>query len=233
MNIASIRPFTLSDYPGKLAAIVFTRGCNFRCPYCHNRSLIPLVGESAADRKLIPVEGVLDFLKHRRGKQDGLVITGGEPTLQEGLLAFMERVKRLGYFLKLDTNGSLPGALKEVIREALADYIAMDIKGPLEKYREVVNRPVDTEDIMESIRLIKDSGIDHEFRTTVVKSLLTPADLMDCGRMIRGAARYILQKPVPLEVPGGLHPIEPGYSDSELHQIVERLTTLAGRCYLR
>lgn len=225
MNISSIRPFTLSDYPGKLAAIVFTCGCNFRCSYCHNPSLIPLVDENAAGSKLIPVEGVLDFLKCRRGKLDSLVITGGEPTLQAGLLSFMEKVKRLGYFLKLDTNGSFPGVLAEVIRAGLVDYIAMDIKAPLEKYREVVRVPVRPDAIMESIRLIMGSGIDYEFRTTVVRSLLTPADLMSCGRLVQGAARYILQKPVSLD--------EPGYSTEELREKAKELGGIILRCNVR
>lgn len=233
MNIGAYQPFSLSDFPGRLAAIVFTRGCNFRCSYCHNPSLIPMVDKSKTGTPVVPVEEVLDFLKQRRGKLDGLVITGGEPTLQEGLISFMEIVKALGYFLKLDTNGSRPGVLWEVIGSGLVDYIAMDIKAPLEKYRKVVNRSVHTGDIMASIRLIMGSGIDYEFRTTVVKSLLSLDDLKACGRLLRGAGRYALQKFIPFNSFDRSLINEENCTQDELEKIRKLLSPLVEECLLR
>lgn len=227
MIIGAYQPFSLSDYPGKLAAIVFTRGCNFRCPYCHNPSLIPLVDNNTKETPVVPVEKIMDFLKRRRGKLDGIVITGGEPTLQEGLIPFLEAVKDLGYLLKLDTNGSRPGVLRSVIGSGLVDYIAMDIKAPLEKYREVVNCTVQTCKIVESIGLVMGSGIDYEFRTTVVKSQLSCEDIVACGRLIRGAEMYILQKFVPVNSLDKSLEEKNGYTDDEWVNIRERLDNIA------
>ncbi|MCP4150778.1 MAG: anaerobic ribonucleoside-triphosphate reductase activating protein [bacterium] len=188
MKIAAYNPFTLSDYPGKSAAIVFTQGCNFRCTYCHNPALLPSTGSAG-----VPIEEVLQFLEKRRGKLQGLVISGGEPTLQEGLRAFIESVKEMGYAVKLDTNGSRPGILQEMLTAGLVDYVAMDIKGPPGKYPGVTGVPLQLDWVTRSIRLLIASGIPYEFRTTVVKNQLSPGDLEACGEWIRGAGKYILQ----------------------------------------
>jgi len=190
MNIAAYQPFTLSDYPGKVAAIVFTQGCNFRCVYCHNACLIDMETPPAVD-----TEEFFSFLDRRKGKLGGVVITGGEPTLQPDLISFIERVKRMGFFVKLDTNGSRPKVLKELFERNLIDYIAMDIKAPIEKYDIVAGVEVYKADILESIRLIIDrGGIHYQFRTTVFESMLSPDDLGKCAQLVEGAHSYVLQE---------------------------------------
>jgi len=167
MKIGGFQRFSLIDYPAKISAIIFTQGCNFRCPYCHNPELVdPKLFTSAIDEDLI-----LSFLRKRVGKLDGVVITGGEPLLQHDLIEFIKKVKEMGYLIKLDTNGSYPEKLERLLD--LIDYIAMDIKAPLEKYHDVVRTDVCTEKIMESITIILNGDIDYEFRTTVVKAFLT------------------------------------------------------------
>ncbi len=165
MIIGGFQPFTLSDFPGHVAAIVFTQGCNWRCPHCHNRSLLKM---RRPEQELIPEAHVFDVLHRRRNELDGLVITGGEPTIQEDLARFLHEVRRLGLAIKLDTNGSRPGVIRRLLEEGLLDYIAMDIKAPLDRYESVVGHPVDIGPIQTSIELIKNSGIRHEFRTPMV-----------------------------------------------------------------
>jgi pyruvate formate lyase activating enzyme len=190
MNIGALQRFSLIEYPGKICAIVFCRGCNFRCPYCYNRELVdpvffqPLISEAA----------ILSFLARRRGKLEAVTMTGGEPALQPDLKAFLSRLKDMGYLTKVDTNGSFPARLEDWIRSGLVDYIAMDIKGPLEKYGEISRSDVKTENILESIRILKASGIDYEFRTTIVSSLLTPKDVLRIAPLIEGARRFALQR---------------------------------------
>ena len=168
MIIGGFQPFTLSDFPGHVAAIVFTQGCNWRCSYCHNRSLLK---RRRPQQELIPETHVFDVLHRRRNELDGLVITGGEPTIQEDLSRFIRNVRRLGLTIKLDTNGSRPDVIRQLLEEGFLDYIAMDIKAPLDQYESIVRRPVDTDAIRTSIELIKNSGVPHEFRTTVPKTL--------------------------------------------------------------
>ena len=165
MKIGGFQPFTLTDYPGRVAAIVFTQGCNFRCPYCHNARLLPT---DRPKRDLIPETYVFDHLSRRRRQLDGLVITGGEPTIQEDLPRFIRRVRRLGLKIKLDTNGSRPGVIRQLLEENLLDYIAMDIKAPPEQYESVIRRPVDADALQASMELIKNSSVPHEFRTPAV-----------------------------------------------------------------
>jgi len=160
--IGGFQPFTLSDFPGHVAAIVFTQGCNWRCPYCHNRSLLKT---RRPEQELIPETHVFDILHRRRNELDGLVITGGEPTIQEDLPRFIHKVHRMGLAIKLDTNGSRPGVIGRFLEEGLLDYIAMDIKAPLDRYESVVGHPVDIGSIQTSIELVKNSGVPHEFRT--------------------------------------------------------------------
>ncbi len=165
MIIGGFQPFTLSDFPGHVAAIVFTQGCNWRCSYCHNRSLLKM---KRPEHELIPETHIFDVLHRRRHELDGLVITGGEPTIQEDLARFMHEVRRLGLAIKLDTNGSRPGVIRRMLEEGLLDYIAMDIKAPFDQYDSVVRRPVDIGTLQTSMELIKNSGIQHEFRTPKV-----------------------------------------------------------------
>ncbi len=215
MNIGGFQRFSLIDYPGKICAIVFTQGCNFRCPYCHNPELVnPKLFEAP-----IPEKEVLSFLANRRGKLDAVEITGGEPTLQPDLIDFIREIKDIGYLVKLDTNGSKPEILSKAIEDGIVDYLAMDVKAPLERYHEITNSGVDPANIKESIELIKSSGLDYEFRTTVVKSQLGKRDILEIAWLIRGSKRYILQKFVPLKVLNSNFRDEVVYTDDELEYL--------------
>jgi len=187
-----LQRFSLSDFPGRMAAVVFTQGCNYKCSYCHNPGLIAARGDDSMD-----ADEIFRFLSNRRGKLDGVVISGGEPTLQPGLIDFIQRVRRLGFAVKLDTNGSSPDLLGKIVDDRLADYIAMDIKAPLHRYAEVTGVACDITAVHESIRLLLASEhISHEFRTTVAQGQLTEADLLSCARMLFGAQRYVIQSAV-------------------------------------
>lgn len=189
MIIGGLHKLSLIDYPGKLSAVIFTRGCNFRCPYCHNPELI-----EGNNVNIIEKEEVISFLNERRGKLDGVVLTGGEPTLQSDITDFLEKVKELGFVIKIDTNGSNPEKLRELIDKKLVDYIAMDIKAPLDNYKKVTILEVDTKKILESIQVIMNSNLDYEFRTTVVKSLLSKDDVLEIGEIIKSAKLFVLQE---------------------------------------
>ena len=220
MLIGGVQRFSLIDYPGKLSCIVFTQGCNFRCPYCYNRSLVlPEFFEETIEE-----EEFFSFLSRRKGLLDGVVITGGEPTVQEDLLRFVERVKSMGFLVKLDTNGSYPELLKLLIDRGLLDYIAMDVKAPLKKYTKVVRVDLYPDSIVRSVYLIRNSGVDYEFRTTVVRELLTPEDILEIGRFLRGSRRYALQRFVVTDTL-----LDPSfkecttYSEEELEDMAEKL----------
>jgi len=193
MKIGGIHTCSLIDYPGKICTILFAQGCNFRCPYCHNPQLV--APELFTDP--LQQERIFDFLHRRRGKLDAVTISGGEPTLQPGLVSFIRRIKELAFAVKLDTNGSRPAVLRELIENELLDFIAMDLKAPLARYAEVVGTPVAAEAIRESVQLIMKSGAEYEFRTTWVPGLLGPDDLDDMMREVHGAARYVIQRFVP------------------------------------
>ena len=190
MKIYGFQKTTLLDYPGHVAATVFTGGCNFRCPFCHNASLV-LKPEM---QPLIPVKEVLDHLDKRKGILEGVCITGGEPTLEKGLRQFISQCREMGYLVKLDTNGYRPEVLRELIQEGLLDYVAMDIKASLKKYGAATNCPnIDTEKIQESIRLLQTSGIACEFRTTVVKGIHSEDEFEEIGKLLAGSSLYFLQ----------------------------------------
>ena len=174
MLIGGLERFSLSDFPGRSAAVVFTQGCNFRCPFCHNGGLLPLTTSDAA---AIPTDEVLEFLATRRGKLDGVVVSGGEPTLQPDLADFLRSARALGFLTKLDTNGSRPETLRALLRAGLLDFVAMDLKAPLALYPRLAGVAVDVAAVAASIALIVESGVAHEFRTTVVNALLGPADV--------------------------------------------------------
>jgi pyruvate formate lyase activating enzyme len=190
MRIGGFQKFSLSDFPGCAAAIVFTQGCNFRCPFCHNGGLIP---DLPNDGLLIPEEYVLSFLDSRAGRLDGLVVTGGEPTLQAGLASFLRKVREIGYRIKIDTNGSRPEVLEGLISGGLVDFVSMDIKAPLQSYDRLcgVSAPID--EIIRSISLLSCCGIEHEFRTTRVSSLLSDTDMAGVAGMIPEGSTFKLQ----------------------------------------
>ncbi len=189
MKIGHLQKVSLIDYPGKISAIVFTQGCNFRCPYCHNPELV----DPARYGPCLPEEVIFSYLEKRRGKLEGVVITGGEPTIQGDLAPFLRTVKDMGYLVKLDTNGSRPERLAELLEAGLIDYLAMDIKAPLRKYTSVTGTPGSGQTIKQSIALIMAAHISCEFRTTIAGSQLSAADLLRIGQLIPGAPLYALQ----------------------------------------
>lgn len=190
MKIGGLQKLSLVDYPGKVAASIFTIGCNFRCGFCHNPELV-LPEKYTAE---LNTDEVLHFLESRVGKLDGVAISGGEPTLHKDLPDFIRKLKKMGYAIKLDSQGSNPDMLECLISQKLLDFIAMDVKGPLEKYSQIMSWPIEPKIIEKSIQIIMSSGLDYEFRTTVVKSQLEYSDFDNIGNMVKGAKRYALQK---------------------------------------
>lgn len=230
MKIAGFQKFSLIDYPGKISAIIFTQGCNFRCPYCHNPELV----NSKLFTEILDEESILSFLKKRFGKLDGVVITGGEPLLQSDLIEFVNEIKKIGYFVKLDTNGSYPEILERLLTENLIDYVAMDIKAPLEKYSDIAQVNISTEKIMKSIVMLLNSNIDYEFRTTVVKPLLTEEDLISIAKLIKGAKRYVLQKFVKSKILDNSFATKAKFfSENELNIIKEKIEKYVKECVVR
>ncbi len=190
MRIVGFQKLTLLDFPGYTACTLFTPGCNFRCPFCHNA---PLLSKEQTVSEAIPEEDVFRFLEKRRGLLDGVVVTGGEPLLQKDLPQFLKNVKACGYQVKLDTNGAFPDRLSGVLADGLADYVAMDIKSGPARYKETAGTDAYTEQVLQSIRLLEESSIRHEFRTTAVHELHTPRDFEEIGGLIRGTSQYFIQ----------------------------------------
>ena len=219
MRIGGLQKVSLIDYPAKISAVVFTQGCNFRCSYCHNPELV----DPKLYQPCLLEKDVLDFLSTRSGKLEGVTISGGEPTLQDDLIPFIVCIREMGFFIKLDTNGSNPEILHEMIRDKLLDFISMDIKAPLEKYSNIVHVPVEVESIRQSIRRVIKSKIPHEFRTTVVSSQLAPKDIFTIAQEIKGAKRYVLQKYQPAKSMSGKIFRDKSYSDEELMGIAKKL----------
>lgn len=191
MFIGGLQKFTLIDYPGKIAATVFTVGCNFACPFCHNPELVQPA--KMEEKFVISEEDFFDFLSDRVGMLDGVCITGGEPTIQKDLPEFISAIKDLGFLVKLDTNGSNPQVLEKLISSGKVDYVAMDIKCPLEKYSLLSNSKIDIDNIERSARLIMDMD-DYEFRTTVLPRFHDKEDILDISRWLKGSKRYFLQQ---------------------------------------
>ena len=190
MTFDGLQKMTLLDFPGKIACTLFTHGCNFRCPFCHNPLLV--VEEATAQYS---EEDILSFLKTRQGLLDGVCITGGEPTLHKDLPEFIKKVRALGFAVKLDTNGALPNRLKTLVDEGLLDYVAMDIKSSPTRYGEAVGIPnFDVTPILESVKLLESSDLPHEFRTTVVKELHDRETIQDIGVWLAGDTKYFLQQ---------------------------------------
>ncbi len=193
MKIGGLIKFTLIDYPGRVSAVIFTQGCNFRCRYCHNPELVypHLLQES------MPEEEVMAFLRHRQGTLEGVVVTGGEPTLQPDLLRFLADIKSLGYLIKLDTNGSKPDVVKAAIEQKLVDYIAMDLKAPFDKYSLITRVEFEQHTLQESMNIIRQSGLPYEFRTTYDKEVLTDEDIKRISDSVQGQC-YRVQECLPV-----------------------------------
>ncbi|MBP5307683.1 MAG: anaerobic ribonucleoside-triphosphate reductase activating protein [Clostridia bacterium] len=207
MLISGFRKMTLLDYPNKVACTVFTGGCNFRCPFCHNASLVTDIDKNSA----LKADEILSFLKKRTGLLDGVCITGGEPLMHPDVTDFIKEIKSLGFSVKVDTNGSFPDRLKEIVNGGLADYVAMDVKNSPEKYAMTVGvENFDITPVKESVKFLKESGAAFEFRTTVVKEFHDVADIEAVAEWIGGAPAYYLQN---FEdsgnlICGGLHSVD-------------------------
>lgn len=215
MKIKGLQKTTLLDFPGKLACTVFTGGCNFRCPFCHNASLVLHAGEMEE----ISEEAFFDYLNKRRGMLDGVCITGGEPTLCPDLENFIKKIKDIGLAVKLDTNGTAPTVLKRLLDSNLLDYVAMDIKNSKEKYALTAGIDTFPEAIEQSINLIINNAPDYEFRTTVVRELHTPQDIAEITKWIGNTKKYFLQSYV--DSGDTLKDGFSAYSASEMLEILE------------
>ena len=224
-----LQRLSLIDYPGKLCATIFTAGCNFRCPYCYNEDIVL---DYPAMPKM-PEDKIIEFLHPRLGFLDGVCVTGGEPTIHRELPKFLGRLKSIGSLVKLDTNGSRPKALAYVMEKGLVNYIALDVKVPLGRYEETVRYRVKPEGLKETIKLIRRSGVDHEFRTTVVPGLLDGNDLEEIAITLAGSKRYVLQqfRPGKTLCPD-FKDVKP-YSEAEMRQFRDRVAPYFAETKLR
>lgn len=217
MVISGFQKLTLVDYPGHTACILFTQGCNFKCPFCHNSDLISGANKS----NTINEQVVFDYLDKRKGLIDGVCISGGEPLLQKDIELFIRKIKEKGYKVKLDTNGSKPKVLKKLIDQSLLDYVAMDVKNTFSKYDVTTGISTNIDDIKESIEVLKNSNIDYEFRTTIVKELHNFEDIQEILNYIGPNVKFYIQnyRDCDTVLIKGLH----GFSDDELQSIEEKL----------
>ena len=214
--IGGIQRTSLLDFPDKISAIVFTQGCNFNCGYCHNPDLLN------SKKDIYSTDVFFEFIDKRKGKLDGVVITGGEATLQPDLIPFIKEVKARGFLVKLDTNGYRPNVLKEALD--FVDYVAMDIKAPLKKYSDITKTNIDPSKIEKSIKLIQTSNVPYEFRTTVMKSQLNYEDFKKIGELIKGTENYFLQKfEAKTTINDETLKNEVSYSNSEFNEIIKLL----------
>ncbi len=229
MHIGGLQKCSLIDYPGKLSAILFTTGCNFRCHYCHNPELV-LPRQYAPE---IPLEEVYAFLKKRVGQLDAVTITGGEPTFHKELPEMIKKIKKMGFLIKLDTNGTALDMLQYLLREGLLDYVAMDVKAPLQDYKKIVGWAVSPDTLQASIDLLIHTGIPHEFRTTLVKELTSKEDIRQIAQTIQGADAYYLQRFIPSKLNNPAFQTAFSYSHDELTLLANELTQYVKGCHVR
>lgn len=228
MKIGGLQKTSLLDYPDILSAIIWTAGCNFRCPFCYNKQLV--LGKT----EIISEETILSFLEKRRDVLEGLSISGGEPLLQEDIVDFTEKVKKLNYLIKIDTNGAFPEKLKELIDKKLVDYVSMDVKAPKKKYDQLVGVKTDISKIEQSIDLIKNEAPDYEFKTTVVPGMLNKKDIVEIAKWLEGSKQFYLQQfksDSPL-VSSKLNDVAP-YSKKELNEMLQEIKPFFKNCSLR
>jgi pyruvate formate lyase activating enzyme len=232
MNLGGIQKNSFIDYPGKISCVLFLAGCNFDCPYCHNPSLVKGPAECPP---FLNGEGLYEFLKNRREFLDGVVITGGEPTVQKDLFNLCETIKGLGYPIKLDTNGSRPWDLKRLIEDSLVDYVAMDVKTDPVDYDSLSRGSCSTDDILSSIKTIMESAPEYEFRTTCVRQFVDEGIIKNIVKLIKGAHLYALQsfqKEVVLH-PEFFHDDHSGYSEDEMMYLKSVADPWVERCVVR
>ncbi|MCD6522644.1 MAG: anaerobic ribonucleoside-triphosphate reductase activating protein [Candidatus Diapherotrites archaeon] len=233
MIIKEFTKVSLLDFPHHISSIIFTQGCNFRCGYCHNPQLVEPARFPPG--KTFSEDEILSYLDKRKGQIDGLVITGGEPTLQPDLYDFIKKVKQKGFLVKLDTNGTNPDIVEKLIQDNLVDYIAMDYKAPIDKYKEIVRADVDTEKIKQSVALLMKNKVDYEFRTTVSPAILSFDDVMKLTDEIKGAKRYALQQYIRRREQELLDPTFSWdrYSRREMEDMYEHIKDKFDECILR
>jgi len=232
MYLGGLQKSSLIDYPGKLSSVIFFAGCSFDCPYCHNPELAKGCAACPAD---LTAAHICDFLKKRQGFLDGVVVSGGEPTLQPDLPDLCKKIKGFGYPVKLDTNGSRPKVLEQLIDARLVDYIAMDLKTDPELYSSYIKADCNPDPLLASIRILMESGIDYEFRTTCVKPIVTLETIENISQLIQGARRYALHR---FRNNAVLHPeffegVENEYSEKELTELKAAAESWVNECILR
>ena len=241
LKIGGLQKLTLIDYPKKVACTVFLIGCNFRCPFCYNGELV--LPEKIKKQPVISEKVFFEFLTNRIGLLDGVCITGGEPTINADLPQFIKKIKKMGFLVKLDTNGTNPQMVKKLVKGKLIDYIAMDVKsafsnrggdeGGVSKYEEAAGVKVDLKKIRESIDVIKNSGTDYEFRTTIVPGIHLKGDIVELAREIATVKRYYLQEfKSGKNINGQLMAVNP-YSRKELVDIRDAIAFLSDICEVR
>lgn len=228
MDFVAINKLSLLDYPDKVSCILYTRGCNFRCPFCHNGLTLL---ENVSD--FIPFEEILSFLRKRIGILDGVVISGGEPTLMPDLKEKIKAIKELGFLVKLDTNGSNPDLLEELMEEELIDYVAMDIKNSLFKYSLTAGKEVDTDKIVKSLKILQNGNVDYEFRTTLIKEYHNELDMIAMGKMLKGSPRLYLQEFKISEgvINKNLHPVDEDLANKFVKILKEYIPVVELRGY--
>lgn len=214
MKISGLVKITLTDYPGHIACIIFTQGCNYRCSFCQNSTLLP------SEDGLLATEDVLKYLNKRKNILEGVVISGGEPTIQNDLKNFIKKIKKMGFMVKLDTNGSNPIVLEELIKEKLVDYVAMDIKTVFSDYDKITCKKIKIDDINKSINILKQSSIDYEFRTTIVKEFHDINKIKKIALLVNGS-KYFIQNYQDSEnvIDRSLH----GFTNLELQEIAKEM----------
>lgn len=230
MTFGGLQKLTLIDYPGKVAATIFTVGCNFLCPYCHNPELVDPT--KIKNQPKLGEKEILKFLTGRQGLLEGVCITGGEPTLLAELPEFISKIKALGFLVKLDTNGSNPEMLARLLNEQLIDYVAMDIKAPLEKYKKIVGDQAVLADIQRSVELTR-SAPDYEFRTTVLPALHSSKDILSIGRWLQGSKKYYLQQFQPTKTLDSAYLNEKPFAWDKLAELRVLLEIFFDRCEIR
>ena len=228
MQIGGFQKTSLLDYPDTISAIIWTVGCNFNCPFCYNPQLVKKT------KKSISEEEIMSFLKKRKGLLEGISISGGEPLIQKDIADFITKVKKFGYRVKIDTNGTFPDRLKELIEKKLVDYIAMDVKAPKKKYNQLIGVKTDINNIEKSIDIIKKTAPDYEFKTTFVPELLTKEDIVKIAQWLNGSKKYYLQQfkiDVPL-ISNKLQKIIP-YPKEYLTETLEEIKPYFKQCNIR
>jgi len=227
MLIGGLQKTTLIDYPNKLAATIFTLGCNFRCSFCHNAELVFRSAEPISE------EDIFDFLKQRKNFLQAICVTGGEPTIHDDLDQLIKKIKQFGFLVKLDTNGTAPKVIEKLIKNKLIDYIAMDIKAPWSKYKQITGVDRDIEKIKKSVDLLMQNKVDYEFRSTIVKELHPREDIIQMAEQIKGAKKYYLQQFRSAEKLVNPQCRYSSYTNKELNGIINEINDNFDICELR